>query len=191
MSDPERHNRVNLHHHLREDIVVLLPYVGYRNGTLGFGDGCILRRTDTTSMGDTVIRMLEHCAAADTSPLEERRNVALERARRGFDLSFDEHFPSFGIPDNWGRIYEQFPALLYHPRASARVFADAEISDRNDPDLLTMSYLQLRRQDRGIYSTAHSETINRSAGPTTIGELISDRLQRWRPKPRLLGWLFA
>ncbi|WP_442511263.1 hypothetical protein SH528x_002933 [Novipirellula sp. SH528] len=34
MTDSERYNRINVHHHLREDVVVLLPYVPYRHRPL-------------------------------------------------------------------------------------------------------------------------------------------------------------
>ena len=54
MTDPDRYNRVNIHHHLREDVVVLLPHVAYRNGTIGFGDGAILPRHDSMSIDRTL-----------------------------------------------------------------------------------------------------------------------------------------
>jgi len=109
MTNHDRYNRVNIHHHLRDDVVVLLPYLAYRNGTIGFGDGAILMRDESASIGEAILRMLDYCSTADTRSLEEKREAAMDRSRRGFELTFDEQFPSFDIPvaDNWGRIYER------------------------------------------------------------------------------------
>jgi|GEM_PF-3810075 len=191
MTHGDRYNRVNIHHHLREDVVVLLPHVAYRNGTIGFGDGIILPRHDSTAIGDAILRMLDHCAKADTGPLEEKRDAAMDRLRRGFELSFDEQFPSFHTPDNWGRIYERYPAILCSPWVSARYFTTAEIDDRNGSDSLTLRQLQLRRKDRSIYSTGDWVTIDRAAGPAVIGGHVSERLSCWRPKLGFLARLIA
>lgn len=187
----ERHNRVNIHRHLREDVVVLLPHLAYRNGTIGYGDGAIFHRTESNAIGDAILRMLDHCATADIGPLEEKRDAAMERMRQGFELSYDEQFPTFGIPNNWGRIYERFPSLLSNPWLSSCYFDDADISDCTDRQLLTFVQLQLRRKDRGIYTTADSMRIDRSLGPEGVGSAISDRLDSWRPRrgfvARLMG----
>jgi hypothetical protein len=191
MNETDRYNRVNIHHHLREDVVVLLPHVAYRNGTIGYGDGCVYLLNDTSAIGDAILQMLDHCATADTSPLERQRDLALERMRRGFELTHDEHFPSFDAPDNWGRIYERFPEILCHPRVSARYFATADISDRGGSEVLTLNQLRLRRKDRGIYTCGDSADIARGAGADSIGDLVSERLQSWRPKPSFIANLIA
>lgn len=191
MADRDRYNRVNIHHHLREDVVVLLPHVAYRNGTIGFGNGTIVPRHDSTSIGDAILHMLDHCATADTGPLEEKRDAAMHRLRQGFALSFDEQFPSFDIPDNWGRIYERYPAILCNPWVSTRYFTTADIDDHDGSDSLTLRQLQLKRKDRGIYTTGDLITINRIDGPAVIGGHVSERLNCWRPKSGFLARLIA
>lgn len=191
MNEKERYNRVNLEHHLRDDVVVLLPHVAYRNGTIGFGDGCILPRHESDKIGDAILRMLDHCATADTRPLEERRDAAMDRLRKGFELTFDEHFPSFGIPDNWGRIYEQYPEILLGPLRSAHYFSSCSISDRDGPELLILEHLVAKRRDRGIYHCDRQVSLDRGIGSAAIGEEIARHLESWRPNPGLLTRLFA
>ncbi|KAA1257164.1 hypothetical protein LF1_55640 [Rubripirellula obstinata] len=189
MTDPNRHNCVNIHHHYRDDTVVLLPHVSFLNGGSAFGDGAILPRSDANLIGDAILRMLDHSATADTRPLVERRTAAMERSRRGFELTFDEQCPSFDIPDNWGRIYERYPVIILDPRVSARYFAQAIITDCTESKLLAFEHLQLPRKGHAIYSTAHSEIIDRSTGPASVGKIVSDRLHTWRPKRGFLARL--
>jgi hypothetical protein len=191
MTDTERHNRVNIHHHLRDDVFVLLPYVAYRNGTLGYGDGCVLARNESEAIGDAILRMLDHCETANTRPLEQARDAAMQRLREGFELTFDEQFPSFGIPDNWGRLYEQYPEILLHPLRSARYFSTADISDRNGPDFLVLEHLLPNRKEHGIYYPTDTTNLDRHLGKAVIGETIAEKLHSWRPAPGLLARLIA
>lgn len=191
MTDTDRYNRVNIYHHLRDDVVILLPHVAYRNGTLGYGDGCILSRDEPKAIGDAILCMLEHCATADTTPLEHAREAALSRLRQGYDLTFDEQFPSFGIPDNWGRLYEQYPGILLHPLRSARHFTTADISDRDGGDNLVLEHLIPNRKNHGIYYCADSTSLERPSDSAVIGEVIAKKLHAWRPSPSILARLIA
>ena len=191
MTDADRYNRVNIHHHLRDDVVVLLPHIAYRNGTLGYGDGCVLARHESEAIGDAILRMLNHCASADTKPLEQAREAAMKRLRQGFELTFDEQFPSYGIADNWGRLYQQYPEILLHPLRSARYFSTAEISDRDGPDSLVLEHLIPNRKNRGIYCCADSVDLDRDSRKTVIGEAISEKLHSWRPTPGIFARLIA
>lgn len=193
MTERDRHNRVNIYHHLRDDVVVLLPHVAYRNGTIGFGDGAIVPRQDSASIGDAILRMLDFCATVDTGPLEAKRDVAIDRMRQGFELSHEEHFPSFGHPDNWGRIYERYPALLHNYHVLHRYFTTADIDDSQGSNSLTLSQLQVirRGKERGIYTTDDAVTVHRNAGPAKLGGHVSERLDCWRPQRSLFHRLIA
>jgi hypothetical protein len=195
MTVRERHNRVNMYHCLRDDMVVLLPHLAYRNSTIGFGDGAVVAREDATTIGIEVLHMLDYCATVDTKPLEEKHDAAMDRLRRGFELSHDEFFPTFDnhVPDNWGRIYERYPEILCNTLIAARYFTTAEIDDSHSPQILTFSQSKVIRKGerRGIYQTHDSMTIPRGKEETAIGRHVSERLGTWRPKPNFLARLIS
>ncbi|WP_442511515.1 hypothetical protein SH528x_003196 [Novipirellula sp. SH528] len=192
MTDRNRH-RVDIYHHLRDDVVVMLPYVDYRNGIVGFGDGAIVPRNDSTSIGEAILRMLDFCATADTTPLQAKRDVATERLHQGIELSHEEQFPSFDTRDNWGRIYERYPALLHNYRVLTRYFTTAEIDDANGSNSLTLRQLQVirRGRERGIYKAGDGVEVQRAAGPAVLGGHVSERLDCWRPKRSFFDRLIA
>ena len=141
--------------------------------------GVFCRAVNPRAIGDAILHMLEHCATADTTPLELAREAAMSRLRQGYDLTFDEHFPSFDIPNNWGRLYEQYPGILRHPLQLARYFSTADISDRDGYDNLVLEYLIPNRKNHGIYYCADSATIERHSGGAVIGETVAERLHDW------------
>lgn len=135
--------------------------------------------------------MLAHCRTADTTELETACVKARERQMQGFTLTFEEYFPSFGIEDNWGRVYQQFPEVLLHPLRAAKYFSSTSISDIEWPTTLLMEQLVPSRKDRGIYYSMDQCRLELNAPRHELGAIVSQTLESWRPRRRFLRYRSA